>query len=307
MTVAKAVWNQIQLNDNKLMRRVHRWRAPRWFRILMIVSTRGGDGWLWYALGLILLFLRGAQFAARCGCISRFGRSRRDSSIPRPQALEPPQAALRDRAALAGLPSCRRTNTHISLGPFHHGIRNRNFDWALLSAAARVLAGDSVSDRRFAHHSWNALPERCAGGVRDRSDAGPGKFLYLCNVVTAARETKHLGAKKTERAKKNPSPCRFSLVLLLGCCLDVRYMDRLGGVIVGPGHFHFSPCESYRLLLVVQLIDGLRRAVIEYELRAGLSRKQECTVPKAPMLGLAPPFGARAVHDVARERGALLC
>ncbi len=52
MTVAKAVWNQIQSNDHRLMRRVHRWRAPRWFRILMIVATRGGDGWLWYALGI---------------------------------------------------------------------------------------------------------------------------------------------------------------------------------------------------------------------------------------------------------------
>jgi undecaprenyl-diphosphatase len=67
MTVAKAVWDQIQLNDNKLMRRVHRWRAPRWFRILMIVSTRGGDGWLWYALGLILLFYGGAHRYAAVG------------------------------------------------------------------------------------------------------------------------------------------------------------------------------------------------------------------------------------------------
>jgi undecaprenyl-diphosphatase len=48
MTVAKAVWNHIQSNDHRLMRRVHRWRAPRWFRILMIVMTRLGDGWLWY-------------------------------------------------------------------------------------------------------------------------------------------------------------------------------------------------------------------------------------------------------------------
>src|ERR1700683_3085435 len=59
MTVAKAVWNQIQSNDRRLMRRVHRWRAPRWFRILMIVTTRMGDGWLWYALGLILLVYGG--------------------------------------------------------------------------------------------------------------------------------------------------------------------------------------------------------------------------------------------------------
>jgi len=55
MTVGKAVWNQIQSNDHRLMRRVHRWRAPRWFRIFMIVTTRLGDGWLWYALGLLAI------------------------------------------------------------------------------------------------------------------------------------------------------------------------------------------------------------------------------------------------------------
>jgi len=37
MTVTKAVWNQIQSNDHRLMRRLHRWRAPWWFRMLMIV------------------------------------------------------------------------------------------------------------------------------------------------------------------------------------------------------------------------------------------------------------------------------
>ncbi len=65
MTVGKVVWNQIQSNDHRLMRRVHRWRAPRWFRILMIAATRGGDGWLWYTLGLILLIYGGDhRFAA---------------------------------------------------------------------------------------------------------------------------------------------------------------------------------------------------------------------------------------------------
>ena len=65
MTVAQSFWNQIQSNDHRLMRRVHRWRAPRWFRILMIVATRGGDGWLWYTLGLILVALR--RPASLCG------------------------------------------------------------------------------------------------------------------------------------------------------------------------------------------------------------------------------------------------
>jgi len=36
--------------DQRLMRRMNRWRAPRWFRIWMIAATRMGDGWIWYGL-----------------------------------------------------------------------------------------------------------------------------------------------------------------------------------------------------------------------------------------------------------------
>jgi len=51
--------------DYSLMRRVHRWPAPRWIRVWMIVATRGGDGWLWYALGIVLLAFGGpARFSA---------------------------------------------------------------------------------------------------------------------------------------------------------------------------------------------------------------------------------------------------
>jgi undecaprenyl-diphosphatase len=34
------------------MRRVNRWMPPRWMRLWMVAATRGGDGWLWYAVGL---------------------------------------------------------------------------------------------------------------------------------------------------------------------------------------------------------------------------------------------------------------
>ncbi len=46
--------------DQRLMRRINRWPAPRWVRIWMLVATRGGDGWLWYAMGLFILVLGGA-------------------------------------------------------------------------------------------------------------------------------------------------------------------------------------------------------------------------------------------------------
>lgn len=48
----------ITARDHRLMRRVNRWSAPQWFRLWMICATRGGDGWLWYAL-LVAVFLFG--------------------------------------------------------------------------------------------------------------------------------------------------------------------------------------------------------------------------------------------------------
>jgi undecaprenyl-diphosphatase len=65
MTVARHVWGYIESRDHRLMRRMNRWRAPRWIRFWMIAATRMGDGWLWYGLGAILLVFGGAQrFAA---------------------------------------------------------------------------------------------------------------------------------------------------------------------------------------------------------------------------------------------------
>ena len=65
MAVARAVWNQIQSSDHRLMKRVHRWPAPRWFRIFMTCATRLGDGWLWYAVGIMLVFFGGpSRFSA---------------------------------------------------------------------------------------------------------------------------------------------------------------------------------------------------------------------------------------------------
>ncbi len=55
----------ITKGDHSVMRRANNWEAPRWVRLYVISSTRGGDGWLWYAMGLaILLFGGEARFQA---------------------------------------------------------------------------------------------------------------------------------------------------------------------------------------------------------------------------------------------------
>lgn len=54
MTRARAV-SILSAPDYQLMRRVNRWRAPRWVRWWSIGATRAGDGWLWSFCGVALL------------------------------------------------------------------------------------------------------------------------------------------------------------------------------------------------------------------------------------------------------------
>lgn len=61
----QSVVNYITNHDYRLMHRANNWSAPRWIRLWMIVATRGGDGWLWYAMGIALLLFGGPErFAA---------------------------------------------------------------------------------------------------------------------------------------------------------------------------------------------------------------------------------------------------
>jgi undecaprenyl-diphosphatase len=49
----------ITRGDYSVMRRANNWEAPRWVQLYLISATRGGDGWLWYAMGLAILVLGG--------------------------------------------------------------------------------------------------------------------------------------------------------------------------------------------------------------------------------------------------------
>ena len=65
MTFPATMLGYITSGDRRLMRRVNRWKPPRWIRLWMILATRAGDGWLWYALGTLLLVFGGrSRFAA---------------------------------------------------------------------------------------------------------------------------------------------------------------------------------------------------------------------------------------------------
>src|SRR5579872_5399313 len=97
MTVTHAMLNFISHRDHNLMRRVHRWRPPRWIRVWMLCATRGGDGWLWYALGAVLLLFGGeerfravaaAALASAVG-IAVFLQLKKGFGRKRPCAVEP--------------------------------------------------------------------------------------------------------------------------------------------------------------------------------------------------------------------------
>ncbi|MBY0504339.1 MAG: phosphatase PAP2 family protein [Bryobacteraceae bacterium] len=83
--------------DHALMRRVNRWRAPLWVRLWMVCATRGGDGWLWYAMCLAVLVLGGPERFAAVGAAMLAGTAgvglfiwlKRITGRRRPCAVEP--------------------------------------------------------------------------------------------------------------------------------------------------------------------------------------------------------------------------
>jgi undecaprenyl-diphosphatase len=61
MSALLLVRDFIESRDHRLMRRVHRWSAPQWVRLWMICATRCGDGWLWYALAILIALYGGPE------------------------------------------------------------------------------------------------------------------------------------------------------------------------------------------------------------------------------------------------------
>jgi undecaprenyl-diphosphatase len=97
MAGAKTVWGFIENRDHRVMRRMNRWKAPRWIRFWMLTATRMGDGWLWYSLGALLLAFGGGRGYVAFGAagsaaitgIFVFKALKKLSHRPRPCQYEP--------------------------------------------------------------------------------------------------------------------------------------------------------------------------------------------------------------------------
>ncbi len=55
MTITRTMIKLMTHQDQRLMRRLQRWRPPRWVRVWMLFATRAGNGWMWYGWGLAVL------------------------------------------------------------------------------------------------------------------------------------------------------------------------------------------------------------------------------------------------------------
>jgi len=152
MVLARALLSFIETRDHRLMRRVNRWRAPRWIRYGSLVATRLGDGWLWYSFApLILLFggelryraLATASFAALAG-ILLFKAVKHASHRTRPCDQEPHCWATILPPDQFSFPSGHTITAFaiaLSLGHLYPGVEPALLCAATCIGLSRVLLG----------------------------------------------------------------------------------------------------------------------------------------------------------------------
>jgi undecaprenyl-diphosphatase len=152
MTLANLMLSFISHRDHSLMRRVNRWPAPRWIRVWMLCATRGGDGWLWYGMGLMILLFGGdarfvavglAAIAAGLG-IAVFLRLKKATGRKRPCALEPHCWATLlppDQFSFPSGHTITAFSVALSLSFYYPDLAIGLFFCAASVAASRILLG----------------------------------------------------------------------------------------------------------------------------------------------------------------------
>ncbi len=154
MTLARAI-DRMSGPEHRLMRHVNGWRAPRWVRWWMLLTTRAGDGWLWGAIGLAVLLssdpmrfraLESAACAITPGILI-FHRIKRRVRRKRPRDIEPhcwAHVTTRDEFSFPSGHSTTAFAVALSLGCFYPESMP-----ALIFLAANVAISRVVSGMHF--------------------------------------------------------------------------------------------------------------------------------------------------------------
>jgi undecaprenyl-diphosphatase len=151
-SVSRHMLSYISTRDHNLMRRLNGWRPPRWVRIWMVLASRVGDGWLWYAIGLILLLFGGPdRFRAVGGAVvsaafsvTIFLQLKKLAHRKRPCAIErscwatllPP-----DQFSFPSGHSMTAFSVAVPLSLFYHPLDAGLLFCAFSIAASRIMLG----------------------------------------------------------------------------------------------------------------------------------------------------------------------
>lgn len=151
MTLARAT-RTLSEPDYRLMRRINRWRAPRWVRTWMLLATRAGDGWLWGMIGIAVLLsqdpLRYRAFeSAACAVavgIVFFHKVKRVVCRTRPRDIEPhcwANIITKDKFSFPSGHSTTAFAVALSLGSFYPEALPVLLILAANVAISRIIVG----------------------------------------------------------------------------------------------------------------------------------------------------------------------
>jgi undecaprenyl-diphosphatase len=167
-----AAW--VDIRDHRVMQRLNHWRPPRWMRLWMIAATRGGDGWLWYAMGLIVALFGGADrirplasaFLAVSLGIAVFLKLKRAIGRRRPCTMEPHCWATLLPPDQFSFPSGHTITAFavaLALGSYYPSMLPGLLFCAASVAASRILLGmHFLTDVLAGAALGAALGELCA-------------------------------------------------------------------------------------------------------------------------------------------------
>src|SRR5579862_1170649 len=150
--MAVSVLHWLEAGDLRVMRQVNRWKPPRWMRLWMVAATRGGDGWLWYALGGAVALDGGperfhaltAAFLAVSTGILLFLNLKRAFGRKRPCTMEPHCWATLLPPDQFSFPSGHTITAFavtIALGAFYPAMLPGLFFCAVSVALSRIMLG----------------------------------------------------------------------------------------------------------------------------------------------------------------------